>query len=189
MPERVQPISASMTASSIRALQMYSFRSEGGGPFQDYLVAQPRAEKVIEEQLFDALAEAKIWTSRVAMHLDSETRKRLFRQLDVLHNAEDWDQRDKTVNLESYQSLVRAIIHHSIDCRPSLALMPSGNLLAQWRDGNDKLTVEFVPGNRLRWLVQSHTEEGPERASGTSPLERLRTVLAPYGAERWFDGR
>jgi hypothetical protein len=66
--------------------------------------------------------------------------------------------------------------------------MPNGNLLALWRDGDDKLTVEFLPENRTRWFVQANGEAGFERATGATPLERLREVLQPYGAERWFDG-
>jgi len=188
-PERVQALRFEKTSDSVPVLEFPRVRKEGFSPWQNYFIDQPLKDRSVEEQLFAALADAKIWTSKIAMHLDPDTRKRLFSQLDVLHDAEEWDARDKVVNLESYKSLVRAIIHHSIDCRPSLALMPSGNLLAQWKDNQAILTVEFLTGNRARWLVQNHTADGPERVSGTSPLERLRIVLAPYSAERWFDAR
>ena len=122
------------------------------------------------------------------MHLDRETRDRLFRQLDIMHEVDEWSNGDKPVSLPSYKSLVRAIIVHNINKRPSLALMPNGNLLALWKDGQDKLTIEFLPENRARWLVQNQTHDGPERTAGTTPLERLRDILVPYGSERWFDG-
>lgn len=142
----------------------------------------------IEEQLFVALADAKVWTSRIAMHLDRATRDRLFLQLDVLHEADEWDPVDKPVNLHSYQALVRAILYHEINSRPALSLMPNGNLLVLWRDGQDKLTIEFLPGNRTRWLVQINSGDMPESATGHASLERLREVLQPYSADRWFDG-
>lgn len=141
------------------------------------------------ETLFSALADAKVWTSCVSMYLSRETRDRIFRQLDVLHDVEEWYEGDSPVNLASYKTLIRAIVFHKVDCRPAISIMPNGNVLALWQDGPDKLTVEFQPQNRARWLVQSHTENGPERATGSTALERLRQVLEPYGAARWFNGR
>lgn len=147
------------------------------------------AVKSTAERLFMALVDAKSWTSNVSMYLDRETRDRIFRQLDILHDAEEWFDEDRPVALPSFKSMIRAIVYHDINCRPALSIMPNGNMLALWQDGTDKLTVEFLADNRTRWLVQSHFPSGPERASGTAPLERLRKVLAPYGAARWFDGR
>lgn len=144
-------------------------------------------KKPIAAELFSATAEAKIWTSRVAMHLDRPVRDRLFRQLDILHDADEWVSEDAPVNLESYKTCVRAILFHHINSRPSLALMPSGHVLALWQDGTDKLSVEFLPGNKTRWIVQSRSEAGVERAAGTAPLERLRHVIQPYCADRWFN--
>lgn len=146
-------------------------------------------EPTIAEKLFSALADVKIWTANVSMYLDRETRDRIFRQLDILHDAEEWLDGDRPVNISSYKSMIRAIVFHDINCRPALSIMPDGNVLALWQDGQDKLTIEFLSDNRARWLVQSHTEIGPERASGQAPLERLREVIGPYGAARWFDGR
>src|SRR5690349_7172186 len=42
------------------------------------------SERSLGERLFDATAEPKIWTSRVAMHLDLPSRDRFFKQLDRL---------------------------------------------------------------------------------------------------------
>lgn len=143
----------------------------------------------LAEQLFAVTAQAKIWTSRVAMHLDREARDRIFRQLDALHEVDEWIAGDAPISVDSYKSFIRAIVYHAVNSRPALALMPSGNVLAMWQDGADKLTVEFLPGNRTRWLVQNQTPNGPERTTSTTPLERLRDVLQPYDADRWFDGR
>ncbi|WP_426263010.1 hypothetical protein [Sphingomonas sp. PWP1-2] len=149
----------------------------------------PARRKTIGEVLFAATASVKVWTSRVAMHLDRETRDRLFRQIDALHEADEWADSDAPVSIESYKCFVRAVVYHKVNSRPALALMPNGNLLAMWQDNADKLTVEFLPASRTRWLVQNATPNGPERATGTSPIERLREVLQPYNADRWFDGR
>ena len=142
----------------------------------------------LASRLFSATADAKIWTSQVAMHLDVATRDRIFRQVDALHELDEWDDLDRTLNLEAYKSFIRAIVYHKVNSRPSLALMPDGNILALWRDGEEKLSIEFRPGNEARWAVQHRAYEGLERASGLCPLERLRILLRPYEADRWFNG-
>lgn len=139
------------------------------------------------EQLFGATVLAKIWTSSVSMHLDRKVRDTIFRQIDILHDADEWVCDGEPVQLESYKSAIRTLVYHHINNKPSLALMPSGNVVALWKDGDDKLTVEFLPGNKARWMVQSTSEAGLDRAAGTSPIERLRDVLMPYCANRWFD--
>jgi len=185
---RIRPIQFEKTDSAAVAPppKAVSNAAAKAAPTQSY--SRPVHQRSLSEQLFVALAEAKIWTSRLAMHLDRGARDRLFRQLDVLHEEDEWACEDEPVNLASYKSLVRAILYHEVNSRPALSLMPNGNLLALWRDGSDKLTIEFLPDNRTRWFVQSNSDNGPERATGTTALERLRTVLQPYGAERWFNG-
>lgn len=149
---------------------------------------RPLHQRTVDEQLFAALADAKIWTSKIAMHLDPATRDRLFRQLDILHEADEWSEGDSPLSLPSYKSLVRAMLVHRVNRRPSLSLMPGGNILALWSDGADRLSIEFLPENRARWFVQHVSTSGAERATGTTAIERLRDVLHPYDAERWFDG-
>lgn len=198
--EFLERFDASPRFSTVRPVDLSSLRTTSAVP--DYrhtaiLQSSPGAQdskfgKVsanavsVAASLFAATALAKIWTSRLAMHLDKATRDRLFRQLDILHDADEWVDDGSPVNLESYKSCVRAIIYHHINSRPSMALMPSGNVLALWKDGADKLSVEFLPGDKTRWMVQSTSAAGVERAAGTTPLERLKDVLQPYGADRWF---
>ncbi|MDR7153280.1 hypothetical protein J2W40_000074 [Sphingobium xenophagum] len=141
----------------------------------------------VAAKLFSATASAKIWTSKVAMHLDRAVRDRIFRQLDILHDADEWIDDGYPVLLESYKTFIRALVHHHIHTRPSLSLMPSGHILAMWKDGQDKLSVEFMPYDKTRWMVQVKLDD-VERAAGLSSLERLREVLQPYGADRWFNG-
>lgn len=149
-----------------------------GMPFADTL----------ENRLFSATAAVKVWTARVAMHLDREKRDRLFRQIDVLHSSDEWFDEDHPVNLESYKSLVRSILYQRINSRPALSLMPSGNVMAVWEEKADRLTIEFLPGNRARWTLRWQIDGQTERGGGTTSIERLRAVLAPYCASRWFDG-
>lgn len=140
------------------------------------------------EQLFDATAGAKIWTSQVAMRLNRAVRDRLFRQLDNLHNDDDWLEGDVPVSLDSFKSLVRGILMDVIGGKPGLSLTPQGNLIALWTDGGDKLAIEFQPGDTVRYLWSQRIEDDFERASGTTSLRRLPVVLSPLNAERLFRG-
>ena len=122
------------------------------------------------------------------MHLDRVSRDRLFAQIDALHDHAEWSEGDSQIALASYQTMIRAMIHHRMNSKPALSVMPSGNVIALWTRGAERLTVEFLPGNRVRWLVAMQSKQGPERAAGESPIERLSDVLRPYDADGWLDG-
>lgn len=179
----VIPQSRTMAGSMTKSLRTTS--RDGNVPVAGI---RPITHGTVEEKLFTATAAAKIWTSRLSMHLERSTKERLFAQIDVLHDSDEWSDGDVPVALESYKTLLQAIIYHKINSKPSIALSPQGNILARWRYGSDHLTVEFLPANKIRWFVQVNVGEEPEKVSGIGPLERLRAVLQPYKADRWFDG-
>lgn len=189
LSERFNPcFSAGTFSGSLAKLAEKNPQSQPTGQ-TEASVRRPAHEPTLGERLFDATAAAKIWTSRVAMHLDRTARDRFFTQLDRLHDEEEWVGRDLPVNLESYKSLIRAFVSLGIKKGPSLALMPGGNLLAMWRAGDAMLTVEFLPGDRAKWLLSRPLGEEVERAAGETSLRRIRDVLAPYDADRWLVGR
>ena len=140
----------------------------------------------VEENIFNALADAKIWTSRVAMHMSREDRDRYFRQLDLLHDCDEWFGDEKPVKLGSYKSFVRFMLATRSPSKPALALAPSGHLVAVWLDGNDRLTVEFEPDDRAQWVANRKSPELTERAAGTTVIGRLVQVLAPYNPSGWL---
>src|SRR5271169_5166963 len=67
-------------------------------------------EQPLEARLFDALAAVKILTAQVAMHLDGEWRRKLFGQLDSLHDPEEWESGDEPVNQSSFATFFKAIL-------------------------------------------------------------------------------
>lgn len=163
------------------------FSSQGRREHQT--LSAPFQGKSLQETLFEATAAAKIWTSRVAMHLNPEARARFFRQLDLIHDHEEWHGNDPALKLESYKTFIRAVLYMNIDSKPGLALMPNGYLLATWQRGTDRLSIEFLPADRGRYVVSRQIDGHPERAAGETTLSRLRAVLAPFDAEHWFSGR
>src|SRR5271156_98961 len=80
----------------------------------------------LEARVFDALADAKILTARVAMHLEREFRQRLFRQLDSLHETDEWEQGDEPINRSSFQTFLKAVLTIKAEQRPGLGLSHTG---------------------------------------------------------------
>lgn len=148
-------------------------------------LAKPKPSS-LAELLFEATAAAKVWTSHVAMRLDRETRDRFFRQLDRLHDIEEWVDDGKPLDLCSYKTFVRSIIFLKLDEKPALALMTNGNLLAIWTRGESKLSIEFRANDAVRWVLAEPGEGRIDRVAGDTGFSRLRSELALRGSENWF---
>ncbi|QGP79986.1 hypothetical protein [Sphingobium sp. CAP-1] len=140
----------------------------------------------LAERVFTALADAKIWTSKIAMHISVADRDRYFRQLDLLHDCDDWFEDDSPIQLESYKSFIRFMLFVNSPSKPSLAMSSRGILSAIWINEADRLTVEFEPNNAVRWVVSHKVGELTERAAGTTTVDRLMHNLEPYNPQGWF---
>lgn len=142
----------------------------------------------IEERLFDATAAAKILTSHVAMHLESEWRKKLFRQLDSLHDPDEWESGDLPLQQSSFATFLKAICQIKPNKRPGLGLSSGGHLIAAWMVNRNRLTIEFLPSDGVRWVLARYHDDDdePERFAGQTKVARLLERLAPYEPEFWF---
>jgi hypothetical protein len=138
----------------------------------------------IAHELFAATANAKIWASNLAMHLPRDILSRYFRQLDVLHDPEEWFEGDKPVNLDSWQALIRAVLIGSVSGKPSLAITPCGNLTALWVSKTSRCNIEFLSQNRARFLVSHVLQSGNERMAGEISIERLGDLLKSFAIEK-----
>ena len=139
----------------------------------------------LQDRLYNALAASKIRTATVAMHLDQEWRTRFFRQLDNLLAVESWDPEDVPPSEESFTTLLRMMLFIR-GRRPGLGATASGNFIATWTEGQDRLTVECKPADQVRWVLIRHLDDDRESAAGETTLPRLFDVLAPYEPQRWF---
>ena len=184
-PTWLEPILSSGTmelVKRVRALQNYP----SPGSLQGKAVSQ-FDEGSLQERLFDALAEVKILTSQVAMHLDGTWRNQLFRQLNSLHDPSEWEQGDQPIQKSSFAGFIKAMLSINPARRPGLGLSHTGHLIAAWTTGQDRLTIEFLPNDRVRWVLSRYRDDEPERFAGDTGVARLAEGLATYHPEHWFE--
>ncbi|MES0179708.1 hypothetical protein NKJ86_14065 [Mesorhizobium sp. M0025] len=136
--------------------------------------------------LENAKAIFKVTTNTVAMHLlSSDWRARLFKQVDSLLDAEEWDEEDKPVVSGSSLTFIRMVIFLKAR-RPGLGATSDGNLVASWTTGNNRLTIVCKPDDTVRWVISAQTDVGCETAAGQTTILRLPDVLQPYNPAQWF---
>jgi hypothetical protein len=147
---------------------------------------EPMPIKDLGERLFDALAGAKVLTAGVAMHLDRTWRDKLFRQLDSLHDLAEWEEGDEPLQQSSFATFLKAMLTINPQRRPGLGLSHTGHLIAAWTTDRDRLTIEFLPNDRVRWILARYKDDEPDRFAGQTPVSRLAEGLAPHQPEHWF---
>lgn len=137
-------------------------------------------------RLYDLLADFKIFTAQIAMHIDRQWRDRLFAQLDSLLDVNEWDEQDAPPVHNSYATFLRMLLSIKPERRPGLGAAANGNLIAAWTNGNDKLTIECLANDEIRWSIARDTDEMRVRAAGIDSLRRLSVILEPYEPQKWF---
>jgi hypothetical protein len=144
-------------------------------------------EASLKVRLFDALAACKIKTATIAAgHISKPQRDRLFRQLDSLLDVESWDETDDVTTEASFMTLLRMILFLK-GRNPALGATSTGNFIASWTEGDNRLTIECKSGDGVRWVLIQHVDGQRESAAGDTLLKRLPAVLTPYDLPRkWF---
>jgi hypothetical protein len=151
------------------------------------LEQEPLHRKDLAERLFDALARAKVLTASVAMHLDRARRDKLFRQLDSLHDLAEWEEGDEPLQQSSFGTFLKAMLAVNPQRQPGLGLSHAGHLIGAWTIERDRLTIEFLPNDRVRWVLARYKEDNePRRFAGQTPVSELTEGLAPHQPEHWF---
>jgi hypothetical protein len=145
-------------------------------------------DRTLDQQLFDRKADFKVFYSQIAMHLTDDIRKRLFRQIDSLLDKEEWDERDLPPTLASFRTFIRLMLLLRPDRRPGLGADHQGHLLGFWAgdDQANRLTIEFLANDRLRWSLSRTFDSRQEHAAGDTQINRLQAVLSPYSPQIWF---
>lgn len=141
----------------------------------------------LKELLYEARANCKIKTSSIAMYLPDDRRAQFFKQLDNLMDFENWEEDDKLVTEASFTTLLRLLLFIKPKRNPGLGATNDGNIIVAWAiDNKDRLTIECLQGDKVRWVLSRYFEENRESAAGEITLTRLPDVLSPYNPNRWF---
>lgn len=153
---------------------------------QSALSRRRTAGRDFAEQLFDSLASFKIKTASVAMHLGPEERTRFFGKLDLLMDGEEWEDSDPLPTLATFSTLLRLLLTLRPRVGPSIGLTYDGHLVAAWQVGPNRLTIECLPNDGIKWAVVKVAGEELETAAGATKLEHLRRVVEPYDLSTWI---
>jgi hypothetical protein len=97
----------------------------------------------LEAQLFDNAAELKISLSQIVMHLVPEWRAIIFRQIDSLLEMNSWQDDSAFIQKSTFTTFLRFIIFAAPTRLPSLGVSLNGHILAAWKNGNQRIAVEF----------------------------------------------
>lgn len=141
----------------------------------------------LEGALRTSSSSFKVLVSRVSMHLGLPWLEKLFSQIDSLLDIEEWDERDPVPAQETARTFIRMLLILKVSRKPGLGVSNSGNLVAAWTSGPNRLTVECLPDDKVRWIVSRAIGDEIERAAGSGRIDRLRDVLQPYDPAVWFE--
>ena len=156
------------------------------GAIVQHSLAIPAQPVSLEAQLYNSRAAFKIRTATIAMHLPGDWRTRLFSQVDSLLSLDDWDKADIPISEASFTTFLRMVLLVRAKRRPGLGATGDGHVIAMWTVGSDRLTIECLPADDIRWIVVCGIDGDRESAAGQTVLARLLEVLKPYAPERWF---
>lgn len=145
-----------------------------------------KGQPSLAELLFDATAKVKTLTSQVAMHLDKVWREKLFAQIDSIHDPVEWSTDDTPVREQSFATFLKTMCLIKPARHPGLGLSRVGHLVASWRSGRDELIIEFLPFDRVRWVLTTWLGAEAERFAGKQSVAGVSGALSPHCPEKWF---
>lgn len=140
----------------------------------------------IRWQIAEKLASFKRLTSTIAMYLDPSWRTELFATLDRLLDPDDWDSDFALPSEQSFSTFLRMIIYLHPTRRPGLGLSPNGHVLAAWTRGTDRIVIECIGKDEVRWVLSRTIDGERESGAGKVLLHRVPEVTAPYEPEPLF---
>lgn len=141
----------------------------------------------LPEQLFDTAADFKMFTSKVAMHLEPAWRTKLFSQLDSLLDPDEWDPEDLPPAALSFRTLLRMLLLLRPARKPGLGADHEGHLIAAWTTDENRLTVTCLQGDQVRYVLKRKLPDEAVRSAGDCSIAFLPTALHAYEPHVWFE--
>jgi len=140
----------------------------------------------LQERLYDSRAMCKLKIANIAMHLGPDWRSSLFSQIDGLMDYENWEEDEEPISEESFKTFIRMILYIKPKRRPGLGATGNGNIIAAWTNEKDRLTIECLYNDKIRWVASRYISNNRESAAGETISPRLLHVLEPYNPKIWL---
>jgi hypothetical protein len=140
----------------------------------------------IADQLRDKLVSLKRIVSAVSMYLDADWRAQLLGTLDRFVNVDDWEDDIALPSEQSFATFLRTIIYLHPTKRPGLGLSAKGHFLASWSRGRDRIVIEGLANDDIRWVLSQMNEGMRESGAGRNQIHRLPDLIAGYEPDRFF---
>lgn len=141
----------------------------------------------IENQLRFKLTAMKQLLTPVSMYFDQSWRRELIEKLDRFHDVEDWEDDRQFPSERSFATFLRTIIYLHPTKRPGIGLSAQGHFLASWRRESDRIVIEFLPNDELKWVLSQTVDGDRESGAGINQIHRLPDLIAGYKPDRFFN--
>jgi hypothetical protein len=142
--------------------------------------------ETIEGQLAEKVASFKRVAASVGMYLDPSWRTRLFAKLDSLMDPQEWDGEFALPSEQSFSTFLRMIIYLHPTKRPGLGLSAKGHFLASWSKESDRIVIECLENDEVRWVLSRSIGCDRESGAGKTKIYRLPDVIHPYEPDHLF---
>ena len=140
----------------------------------------------IEGKLEEKRTAFKRLAASVGMYLDPDWRARLFAKLDALTDPEEWDPEFMMPSEQSFSTFLRMIIYLHPTKRPGLGLSAKGHFLASWSKLEDRIVIECLVNDDVRWVLSRTVGDLRESGAGKTKIYRLPDVIHPYEPDHLF---
>jgi hypothetical protein len=142
--------------------------------------------ETIEGKLAEKVGSFKRIAASVGMYLDPDWRSRLFAKLDSMMDANEWDDDFALPSEQSFSTFLRMIIYLHPTKRPGLGLSSKGHLLASWVKDQDRIVIECLADDDVRWVLSHCLNGNIESGAGKTKIYRIPDVIDPYEPDELF---
>ncbi len=125
---------------------------------------------------------AKALLTEYAILLRPVIRTGLIAQTNVICDADDWDDEDLLPSLDSYRCMLKGLIELAPMSRPNLSVSDNGNIIAGWFSDSARTVFEFLPNERISWVISRTESEENNRAVGVEPISKIRAIAIAHDA-------
>lgn len=128
--------------------------------------------------------------SEISMHLPQGFAAGLNRQFANLMDEDAWEDEDELISPHALAAFILALLYTKTNRRPGIGTNGRGSITASWTEGDNRLTIECLPTERVRLILSRRGDDGEIERAAFDPMrpERVSDVLVPFHPEVWFDG-